>query len=203
MKIREISLIVWFSTSVGLGSLTFADSVSPDPPDAFEAFSLELTVLTPHGVDGLAHSIDISTADGTILVGYLGVPGPIFTSPPWVERTITVAVPGLPSGTYAVKTAHMHDLADGDIEVIDSGLSVTVADAPATQPVHAFFHTGIEHYFITAWDNEANGLLAQNGWEIVDFGFNVWHADDPAPEAAVPVCRFYSELVNSHFYTGG
>src|SRR5690606_42098869 len=157
MKIREISLIVWFSTSVGLGSLTFADSVSPDPPDAFEAFSLELTVLTPHGVDGLAHSIDISTADGTILVGYLGVPGPIFTSPPWDERTITVAVPGLPSGTYAVNTAYMHDLADGDIEVIDSGLSVTVADTPATQHVHSLLHTGIAHHHITPSDNKHDG----------------------------------------------
>lgn len=34
-----------------------------------------------------------------------------------------------------------------------------------------------------------------------DDGFNAWLANGPAPAAAVPVCRFYSPLVNSHFYT--
>ena len=45
-------------------------------------------------------------------------------------------------------------------------------------------------------------MSREDGWEIVDFGFNVWHAEEPAPSTAVPVCRFYPSVVNSHFYTG-
>ena len=56
---------------------------------------------------------------------------------------------------------------------------------------------------MTAGDEEAEALLlSPDQWQISDFGFNVWHADDLAPTTAVPVCRFYSEQVNSHFYTG-
>jgi hypothetical protein len=179
-----------FSTGIS------ADSVTPEEPDAFQPFLVEVEIGPP------ARFLTVELLqieESAILIGYRS--HPVGFLPPdssWLDVTIA----GLPPGTYSVRTAYIPDLATDDIEIVDTDLSVTVADAPATQSVHAFFHTGIEHYFITASDNEADGLLAQNGWEIVDFGFNVWHADDPAPEAAVPVCRFYSELVNSHFYTG-
>ena len=143
--------------------------------------------------------LDSDVDAGEILIGFLNH-GPDFIPTP--TKVMEVELQGLPPGTYEVNAAFMPHLADDNLAIQETGFSFTVAEAPPTQPVYAFFHTGIEHYFITAWENEANGLLAQNGWEIVDFGFNVWHADDPAPEAAVPVCRFYSELVNSHFYTG-
>lgn len=174
-----------------------ADSVTPEEPEAYQPFLVEVEIGPP----ARFLTVEYFRIEGSaILIGYRSQPvGFLAPDTSWLDATI----PGLPPGTYSVRTAYMPDLAAGNIEIVDSGLSVTVTDAPETRDVYAFFHTGIEHYFITAWENEANGLLAQNGWELVDFGFNVWHADDPAPETAVPVCRFYSELVNSHFYTGG
>ena len=64
-------------------------------------------------------------------------------------------------------------------------------------------HGGV---FITAGLAEKNSLLGGGGgggWAIADEGFHCWPADGPASAAAKPVCRFYSSLVNSHFYTAG
>lgn len=185
-------IIIGGSISPGL----YADAVTPDEPKAYESLSIEIEIrgtgkiLEPHYLE----------IDGdTILIGYQSRPvGFIPPDVSWLSATI----PGLAPGTYSVKTAYLPDLADDVIEINNTTLSFTVAEAPATQRAYAFFHPWIEHYFVTASDEEADSLFGQDGWEIVDFGFNVWHADDPAPASAVPVCRFYSELVNSHFYTG-
>lgn len=178
----------------------WGDSVTPEEPEAYAPFVIELEVETSASGFMFKYVLDIDVDAGEILIGFLNH-GPDFIPTP--TKVMEIELQGLPPGTYEVNAAFMPYLAEDNLEVQETGFSFTVADAPLTQGVHAFFHTGIEHYFITASDNEAEGLLAQNGWEIVDFGFNVWHADDPAPETAVPICRFYSALVNSHFYTGG
>src|SRR5690606_12101908 len=78
--------------------------------------------------------------------------------------------------------------------------SFAVSAAPQAQQAFAFFHPGINHYFVTA-DPVERDLVLASGWYSADDGFLVWPAQGPAPAEARPVCRFYSELVNSHFYT--
>lgn len=202
MKMQQTPYIALLSASAIISSGLHADAVIPDEPAAYEPFLMELTLPISRSGDDVQYVLDVDHINNEILIGYLNY-GVYFMGTPYLTRTIEFQ--GLPPGTYSVKIAFMPDLADDNLNVINTGLSFDVAQPPATRRVYSFFHTGIEHYFITAWENEANGLLAQGGldrWELVDFGFNVWHADDPAPESAVPVCRFYSELVNSHFYTG-
>ena len=108
---------------------------------------------------------------------------------------------GLPDGTYSVERKYpAHEFID---QVYGS---LTVARAPPAQPVFTFYNESIRHYFITAGVAEKNSLLGGGGgggWAIVDEGFNAWPAAGPAPDAAEPVCRFYSAVVNSHFYTAG
>lgn len=180
----------------GMSALA-ADTITPEVPEAYEPFTVEIEFPYPGRILSPFY-LDIS--DNTILIGYNS--RPILFIPP-DKSWLLAEIPGLPPGTYVIRTAYISDIYDEELIVDDVELNLTVAGTESpTQQAHAFFHTGNEHFFVTADDDEADGLLAQSGWEIVDFGFNVWHADDPAPEAAVPVCRFYSEQVNSHFYTG-
>ena len=184
--------------SLFIVSAAYADSVTPEEPDAYEDFVIEIEFsgapgkLTPHYLD---------VRDNTIMIGYRSTPAG-FIPPEFSPLTVTI--PGLPPGTYTAKTFHMSDSVDDSLDdiLIDyTELEFTVAEAVETQHVYAFFHPSIEHYFVTASDDEADEVMDQT-WEMVDFGFNVWGADDLAPPSAVPVCRFYSSQVNSHFYTG-
>ena len=111
-------------------------------------------------------------------------------------------MPGLPGGTYSIwaRVSYVDPVEPPEIG------SVVVSPAPPAQPVFAFYNEGIRHYFITAGAAEKDSLLSGGGgggWYLVDEGFNAWPADGPAPDAAKPVCRFYSAAVNSHFYTAG
>ena len=176
--------------------------MTPQEPEAYEPFVVELTVANLGPGAEFEYVLDIDVDARTILIGYLNH-GIDFSTPP-TFRAMEVELQGLPPGVYEVSAAFMPYLADGNLDIQETGFSFIVAEAPPTQQAYALFHSGIAHYLVTASDEEADALLAESGglWKIVDFGFNVWHADDPAPEAAVPVCRFYSALVNSHFYTG-
>ncbi|MDX5299448.1 MAG: hypothetical protein LPK85_10930, partial [Gammaproteobacteria bacterium] len=69
-----------------------------------------------------------------------------------------------------------------------------------TTHVYNLYHPDTKHYFMTADINEFDTLKAQ-GWHVADQGFRAWPANGAAPSIAKPVCRFYSHLVNSHFYT--
>lgn len=199
MKMQRIPFVAVLSASAIISSGLHADSVIPDEPAAYEPFSMEVTLPIPRSGDGVQYVLDVDHTNGEILVGYLNH-GPFFMGPPYLIRAIEFQ--GLPPGTYSVNVAFMPDLADDNLNLRDTLLSFDIAQPPATQRVYALFHESIEHYFVTASDDEAEGLLMQGGWETVDFGFNAWHADDPAPSTAVPVCRFYSYQANSHFYTG-
>jgi|GEM_PF-1492295 len=114
------------------------------------------------------------------------------------------------SATY-VDTIALGKLAPGEYRVahvghmdttfrIEGESRFTVYEALPTTKAHTFFHPGINHYLVTAGEFERQAVLA-DGWHATDAGFNVWSSDGPAPRQAVPVCRFYSSLVNSHFYT--
>jgi hypothetical protein len=63
-------------------------------------------------------------------------------------------------------------------------------------------------YFITGRSEDVPLLLSLNTapnragrYEIADAGFKAWPAAGPAPAAALPVCRFFSPAISSHFYS--
>ena len=169
-------------------------TVTPALPEAYQAFSF--TLIVPCGGDAPdPATVDIDTSADSIVVVAASAD---FTCPP--DQKL-VNVMGLPGGVYSVERKNTPD---GVVDQVYG--TVTVAAAPPTQPVFAFYNEGIDHYFITAGTAEKDSLLGGGGgggWMIVDAGFNAWPAAGPAPTAARPVCRFYSAAVNSHFYTAG
>jgi len=75
--------------------------------------------------------------------------------------------------------------------------------APVT--VTEFFALGLNHYFITANDDEVTALNAPGtGWMPTGQTFKAY-LRNVRPASAHSVCRFYGDFVigpNSHFYTG-
>ncbi|MFZ2207074.1 MAG: hypothetical protein WAV22_00235 [Porticoccaceae bacterium] len=167
---------------------------TPEAPEAYQAFTLRVTV--PCGTTDLepaAVTVDVSASSIAIVAWWAD-----FTCP--INEKIG-NVMGLPGGIYQVERRSPDD---GHLGAVYG--NVTVSPAPPTQPVFAFYNSDIRHYFITAGVSEKDSLLGGGGgggWAMVDEGFKAWPADGPAPAAAKPVCRFYSSLVNSHFYTAG
>ncbi|MBK8741967.1 MAG: hypothetical protein IPM02_21750 [Betaproteobacteria bacterium] len=70
-----------------------------------------------------------------------------------------------------------------------------------------FYNSGLDHYFLTAAAEEAQGIdrgAAGPGWSRTGLGFQAWLTPTAAPPDARPVCRFYGTPgigPNSHFYT--
>jgi len=70
-----------------------------------------------------------------------------------------------------------------------------------------FYNSGINHYFMTAYTDEATSLDNKPEWNWARTGktFNVWLTQASALSNASPVCRFYGVFSNgtvgSHFYT--
>jgi hypothetical protein len=63
---------------------------------------------------------------------------------------------------------------------------------------------GAGHYFLSANPVEAASIDAGGsgpGWKRTGRTFRAWNVQANAPANAVPVCRFYAALPNSHFYT--
>ena len=86
------------------------------------------------------------------------------------------------------------------------GLTTAAAAIEPTAQAIEYYNASLNHYFITAFPEEAAMLDAGTvvkGWARTGVTFNVWKTagDDPA---AVPVCRFFGTPgigPNSHFYT--
>ena len=198
MDLRFIKICV-IPLGLGVSSIGRADFVTPEEPEAYEPFVIEIDIPDLYAY----YSPQVDVESNEILLLHMET-YEITTLPP-SEVPVVVEVQGLPPGTYAIKTVELpsYEL-DGEPVVYDTGLTVAVAEATPPQKAYAFYHEDTGHYFVTGSEEEADGLLRPEigGWLIVDTGFHVWHADDLAPAAAVPVCRFYSSLANSHFYTG-
>ena len=80
---------------------------------------------------------------------------------------------------------------------------IATAAPPETQAVE-FFNPGLQHYFITADASEALAIengSAGAGWVRTGRSFGAWLNAANAPAGAGPVCRFYSQGANSHFFT--
>jgi hypothetical protein len=78
-------------------------------------------------------------------------------------------------------------------------LSVTFGN-PSTEAAEVieFYHSGLDHYFMTADPNEAAGLVGNSALGWVRTG-NTFKSG-----GSTPVCRFYGSMTpgpNSHFYT--
>jgi len=86
------------------------------------------------------------------------------------------------------------------------GLTTAAAAIEPTGQAIEYYNASLNHYFITAFPEEAAMLDAGTvvkGWARTGVTFNVWHSAGDAP-AAVPVCRFFGTPgvgPNSHFYT--
>ena len=172
-----------------------ADSVHPALPEAYAPFEIEADWRSGTAAGQYPYALVLNDQDQVVLIGY--------RSQQANSDTMRIQVQGLPPGNYEVAASPEPFLPGGKVENVSYRFSFDVAAAPRTQAVYAFYHQGIGHYFITASPREAEGLLAEGGWELVDTGFNVWPKNSAAPSSAVPVCRFYSYVVNSHFYTAG
>ncbi len=175
-------------------------TITPAAPVAYQPFTLDLISVCPHFSDLDVIQVDVFPGMYTIRVN-AGDSRICWDPPPVSAKKASVL--GLPGGTYSIQQSVMVD--DSSIGFPEIG-TITVAPAPPTQPIFAFYNDAIGHYFITAGTAERDSLLGGGGgggWAIVDEGFKAWPADGPAPAAAKPVCRFYSSLVNSHFYTAG
>ncbi len=88
-------------------------------------------------------------------------------------------------------------------------LAVSALSAPAwpalpdTEAVE-YYNVGINHYFITAMASEVAIIEsggAGPGWVRTGRSFQAWLKREEAPADAQAVCRFYSPIANSHFYT--
>lgn len=84
-----------------------------------------------------------------------------------------------------------------------AGSALARAAAPDTQAVE-YYNTVTGHYFVTAGAGEALGIdagAAGPGWVPTGRSFQAWLSSAAAPSDAQAVCRFYSSMANSHFYT--
>ncbi len=175
-------------------------TIMPAEPEAYQPFTLEQSFTGCPAFTGPdIVRVDVFP-DPHIINLNADLPDVCFATPPAFQKVAKLL--GLPGGTYSIRARTVN--AD-PVEPPEIG-SVIVSPAPPTQPVFAFYNGGIGHYFITAGTAEKDSLLGGGGgggWAMVDEGFKAWSADGPAPAAAKPVCRFYSSLVNSHFYTAG
>lgn len=167
--------------------------VSPAQPGAYEPF--ELTFSTRNG--GVGWPVNISIDGSTLTLEYAAIDSGFVPE----EVQVTTTVGGLSPGTYAVK---LFSRVGSTLEEFPTQTSVSVASGGEAQQIYAFFNHHTGHYFITASEAERDGIVQGNagdGWMTSDEGFNGWPAAGPAPDTAEPVCRFYSQVVNSHFYT--
>lgn len=181
----------------GPAQLTNANSrlaIWPPEPDAHEPFELEIFIggnlIEPYAVDVHQDGDDI-----TVL--YRGAP--TFT-PPYTDRALTLRLPeGLAYGDYHLYVRRM----GGDYQDPRPELEFSVAEPPVQVDTIGLYSRETDHFFVTASLKEYLAI-APYGWERLGRGseFRVWPPEEPAPSTASPVCRFYSYLVNSHFYTG-
>jgi Repeat of unknown function (DUF5648) len=126
-----------------------------------------------------------------------------------IGGTNTVQLPPLSAGTY--------QLFGFDPETSQYRFTqkvVQVNAAPPTVPIFSMAFAGFDipapklRYFVTQNAADVPALLAINAnitinpiWRVADAGFKAWPAAGPAPAAALPVCRFFSPAISSHFYS--
>ncbi len=90
--------------------------------------------------------------------------------------------------------------------VLLTSLAAPAGAAEPTATVVEYYNAALNHYFMTAYPDEAAMLDAGTtvpGWQRTGVQFSAWANPDDAP-GIVPVCRFFGTPgvgPNSHFYT--
>ena len=106
--------------------------------------------------------------------------------------------------TARTQLARMQQVTGGSDETVD--VDVLLPDVPRAGEtrVTEFYNHDLDHYFMTPYAAEANGILAGAagpGWARTEIDFNAWQDGSPT---GGPVCRFYGTPgrgPNSHFFT--
>ncbi len=188
---KTLLLLMLFSCAAAKARAEFF--INPAAPEAYELFTIEFIGLNTDA--NLLSNPFVDILEGRINIEYrslnvdFGVPSGTNTS---------TTIQGLPHGEYSLGFVQRFE--NGELATKAENIAIRISEAPPTQTAHTFFHPGIKHYFLTAEEYERD-LVIRNGWHSTDPGFKVWPANGPAAKAAKPVCRFYSTLVNSHFFT--
>lgn len=181
----------------GPAQLTNANSrlaISAAEPDAHEPFDLEIFI----GRNLIAPPVvDLHLKDNEITVLYRI--DPTFSGPYKGDALTLRLHEGLAYGDYFLRVRRLD--ADGSEPAPE--LEFSVAEPPGQLSTIGMYAPEINHFFVTA-SFEEYIAIEPYGWQRLGRGadFKVWPAEGPAPSTARPVCRFYSPLVNSHFYTG-
>lgn len=205
--------LLWLVAGCGLLGLPMFGqaqgvTVTPAAPEAYQPFTIEWFECARS--DGL-HDVDVDIAIDTRVVTasvraiYVRMVLPQDCGGVPLDRRRVANVPGLPGGVYQILAP-----VDGDqfllpYPPVEVG-TATVSPGPYNGPIREFRNRTTLHYFLAADSSEANSLVqggGGGGWYYSTGIFGAWPLDYPAPAAARPVCRFYSSLVNSHFYTAG
>lgn len=97
-------------------------------------------------------------------------------------------------------------VAGGTHDTLKLAVQTGVAPLAGESVVREFHHAILNHFFLTANEDEANGLLAHPewGWQATGLAFAAAPAGTVAP-GVHQVCRFYGDPVigpDSHFFTG-
>lgn len=111
-------------------------------------------------------------------------------------QLFTLAICGVNSAPLASATLGSSTHTSGTVQVSNDGMSVAIE----------YYHSGLDHYFITAEPREIEALASGkfSGWIPTGERFAVLPPDSPI-DSSTPVCRFYgnpAKGLNSHFYSG-
>ena len=100
----------------------------------------------------------------------------------------------------------------GDVYIVDYGggrlMRIGPQATPLTVPVVEFYHSGLDHYFISVDPLEITALDKGTftGWQRTGFGFRAWTQFAiglPGISDRIPICRFYLPPGegDSHFFS--
>ncbi len=136
-----------------------------------------------------------------------------------VGRTRSVFLPALPPGDYEL-FSYFH----GDETRIDnyatfnkvlrvaptgptlrvSSLALALGALPnlqETEPVQRYFLTAVPSEVTLLLSSPVNRGFENPNWRHADNGFLAWPATGDAPSTVKPVCRYFSPITSSHFYS--
>lgn len=169
-------------------------AIFPAEPEAHEPIDIEIYI----GGNLIApHVVDMHLDGDRITLLYRG--NPAFAGPYGGDSLTLHLEEGLAYGDYVLYARRL----GADLSEPEPEIEFSVAEPPPQVDTIGLYAPEINHFFVTASFAEYIEINVY-GWHRLgeSADFKVWSADSPAPSTAKPVCRFYSYLVNSHFYTG-
>ncbi|HQR10932.1 MAG TPA: hypothetical protein PLW68_06330 [Casimicrobiaceae bacterium] len=96
---------------------------------------------------------------------------------------------------------------DAQEEALLVKVSMPMSPVPAVARAIEYYHSGLDHYFLTADPVEIAALDSGQfaGWQRTNMSFNVVAPSADAAGSASPVCRYYGSPaygLDTHFYSG-